>query len=216
MPKLKGPRGYTQAALVLVYLAHGYPNTRSVSKREITEFIRQYYPDVPDVQEGRHLAAQKGWFIVAGGRDNKDVVLKRDEYKLMSLKKPYPGFTHRKIEMEEEDWEKIKKRYNYRCATRGSKEGRPHLHWPNTKTKLQKAHKDPNKDLGPGNIIPQCQKCNRADRNNWVYDNKGRVIKLANPQVIKRSDRKVRWEVYRILYEEFNGVNSISKEASDE
>ena len=66
---------------------------------------------------------------------------------------------------------------------------------------------DPNKPLVPGNIIPQCEKCNRADRNNWVYDERGRVIKLANPDVIKRSDKEVRWRVYKILYEEFNGRN---------
>jgi hypothetical protein len=51
---------------------------------------------------------------------------------------------------------------------------------------------DPNKPLIAGNIIPQCQKCNRGDRNRWVYDEKGRVIKLANPQVIKTCDKEVR------------------------
>jgi len=32
-------------------------------------------------------------------------------------------------------------------------------------------------------------------------------MKLANPNVIKRSDEKIRWKVYKILYEEFKGVN---------
>ncbi len=215
LPKLKTKRGYTQAALVLVYLAQGYPRTRPVSKPELTEFIRQYYPDVPDVQEGRHLAAQRGWFIAAGGRDNKDVRLKRDEYQLVTLERPYPAFHEHRVE-DTGDWEELKRQYGYRCATCGSEEGKPHLHWPNTITKLQMAHKDPNKPLVPGNMIPQCQKCNRADTNNWVYDDRGRVIKLANPSVIKKSDREIRWRVYKILYEEFHGVNPISREAPDE
>jgi len=54
-----------------------------------------------------------------------------------------------------------------------------------------KSHMDPNKPLVPGNIIPQCQKCNRGDRNRWVYDDKGRVIKVANPNVINFCDLDV-------------------------
>jgi len=216
LPSLTDKQGnYTKDALVLVYLAQGYPNTRKVSKGELTQFIRRYDEGVRDVQQARHLAAQEGWFIVSGGRGNRleGEILKRGEYKLVSLEKPYPGFRrHRAEEVEEaeeeiseEDWEELKKEYGYRCATCGSEEGKPHLHWPNVITKLQKAHMDPNKPLVRGNIIPQCQICNRADRNNWVYDEKGRVIALANPQVIERSDIEVRWGVYKILYEEFGG-----------
>jgi len=64
---------------------------------------------------------------------------------------------------------------------------------------------DPNKPLLAGNIIPQCQKCNRGDRNRWIYDEKGRVIRIANPGVIKACDRKVRIGLYKILYREFGG-----------
>ena len=122
------------------------------------------------------------------------------------MEKPYPAFKGHRIE-ETGEWENLKKQYGYRCVTCGSEEGKPNIHWSNTITRLQKAHKDPNKPLVAGNIIPQCEKCNRASRNNWVYDERGRVIKLANPNVIKRSDKEVRWKVYEILYEEFNGRN---------
>jgi len=207
LPKLTASNGkYTKDALVLVYLAQGYPNTKKVSKEELTQFIRKYYPNVPDVQQARHLGAQKGWFIAAGGRDNKNIVLLRGEYQLISLETPYPAFHGHRVE-KKVDWEELKKQYKYRCATCGSKEGEPNIHWPNTITRLQKSHMDPNKPLVPGNIIPQCQKCNRADRNNWVYDERGRVIKLANPNVIKRSDKEIKWKVYKILYEEFEGKN---------
>ena len=60
LPKLTDTKGnYTKDALVLVYLSQDYPKTKSVSKGELTQFIRQYYPDVADVQQARHLAAQK-------------------------------------------------------------------------------------------------------------------------------------------------------------
>lgn len=205
LPKLTDKEGnYTKDALVLVYLAQGYPKTKSVSKVELTQFIHQYYPD--DVQQARHLGAQRGWFIVSGARGNKHVPLKYGEYQLITLEKPYPAFKEHRIE-ETDEWENLKKQYGYRCATCGSEEGKTHLHWPNTITKLQIAHKDPNKSLVASNIIPQYDKCNRADRNNWVYDERGRVIKLANPNVIKRPDKEVRWEVYKILYKEFKGRN---------
>jgi len=204
LPRLTGTKGYTKDALILTYLSQGYPKTRAISKGELTQFIRQYYPDTNDVQQARHLGAQKGWFIASGGRDNKDVVLQRGEYQLVSLEKPYPGFHGHRVERTV-DWERLKANYGHRCVTCGSREGEPNIHWPNTITKLQQSHMDPNKPLVAGNIIPQCQKCNRADRNNWVYDERGRVIKLANPNIIKRSDREIRWKVYRILYEEFKG-----------
>ncbi len=208
LPKLTDTKGkYTKDALVLVYLAQGYPNTKGVSKGELTQFIRQYYPDVADVQQARHLGAQKGWFIVSGTRGNKHTTLDYGEYQLVSLEKPYPAFVGQKREEVDINWEKIKERYGDRCATCGSEEGKPNIHWPNSLTQLQKSHKDPNKPLYSENIIPQCQFCNRAYRNYWVFDDKGRVRRLANPSVIMKSDEKVRWEVYKILYKEFNGRN---------
>ena len=208
LPKLSVKGKYTKDALVLVYLARNYPKTKKVSKEELTGFIRQYYPDTADVQQARHLASQKGWYIASGTRGNsiKAHKLKYGEYKLISLKKPYPGFIPGRRE-ETINWEEIKKRYGYRCATCGSKEGEENFHWPGTITRLVKAHKDPSKPLTPDNIIPRYEKCDRADRNNWVYDERGRVIKIANPKIIKRCDEEVQWEVYRILYNKFKGKN---------
>ena len=57
------------------------------------------------------------------------------------------------------------------------------------------------------NIIPQCQKCNRADRNKWIYDNKGRVVKLANAFVLKSCSESVQRCAYKILYKKYNGKN---------
>ena len=208
MPKLyTGSGNFTKDALVLIYLSIGYPKTRKVSKTELTKFIRNYHPDTNDVQQARHLGAQAGWWIVAGGRDNIVLKIERGAYQLYKLEEPYPNFKKGHRVSDTSDWEEIKARYGYRCATCGSREGEPHLHWPGTRTVLEKAHKDPNKPLVAGNIIPQCQKCNRGDRNRWVYDDKGRVIKLADANFVRNFDKSVRWKIYRILYKEFNGKN---------
>ena len=206
IPNLKNNKGfYTKEALILIYLSQNYPKTQKATKEELTQFIRKYYPNTNDVQQARHLGAQKGWWILAGGRDNIVLSLKRGEYQLYTLKKPYPGFKFSRRDAKVLDWDDIKKRYSYRCGTCGSKEGKPHFHWPQTKTKLQQAHKNPEQPLDNKNTIPQCQKCNRADRNKWVYDDKGRVVKLANATVLKRCSKHVQKEAYRILYKKYKG-----------
>lgn len=204
LPSLKRGKQLSLNALVLVYLSLDYPNTRVVTKEELTEFVRQYFPNINDVQQGRHLGAQAGFYIAAGGRDDFEQ-LSRGTYKLVTLERPYPGFTKERRQNTISDWDSIKQEYQYRCATCGSKEGEANFMWPNAITKLQKAHMDPQLELSSDNVIPQCQKCNQADRNRWVYDKKGRVIKLADASVIKACSEEVQYEVYRLLYKKYGG-----------
>lgn len=202
MPNLRRGRQFTKDALVLVFLARNYPNTPIVSKQELTDFIRQYYPDVNDVQQARHLAAQKGWYILSGTRkDNESLGMKPGDYKLKTLEDSYPGFTHeRRAFLEGDDYfEHLKAAYDYRCATCGSKEGEPHRYWKNTITYLQKGHMNPSKPLEAGNIIPQCEKCNRADRNYWIYDDKGRVVGIANEKVVDGCSKDMQKRIYERL-----------------
>lgn len=200
LPKLYDKnKNFTKDALTLVYLAYNYPDTRKVTKTELTNFIRTFYPEVNDVQQARHLGAQKGWWILAGGRDNIVLSLKSGEYQLYTLEQAYPSFKNDHRYTQTEDWEEIKLFYGNRCATCGSQENQPNHHWRETKTKLQQGHMNPKKPLVAGNIIPQCQKCNQADRDRWIYDEKGRVIKIANPNVIKMCDEDVQLAVFQIL-----------------
>jgi DNA-directed RNA polymerase subunit RPC12/RpoP len=206
LPKLKNGNGYTKDALVLVYL---YKNIgKSVSKEELTSFIKQYYSNVNDVQQARHLGQQKGWFILSGTRgdiESKEYKIKAGEYMLVTLEKHYPNFTNLRRDYNETEsfWEQMKKEYNYRCATCGSEEGKPNIHYPSSITKLQKGHKDPTKQLTKDNTIPQCEKCNRADRNYFIYDNKGRVIQIANPNVVLRSPIQVQLDTLKHLINKF-------------
>jgi hypothetical protein len=208
LPHLYSNKQYTKDALTLVYLAHGYPNTNVVSKEELTHFIKNYYPNTNDVQQARHLSAQKGWYILSGTRkDNfNNNMLKAGEYKLLTLEKPYPSFNAMKrVDLFDDDyWAKLLIEYSDRCATCGSKNGERSYKWSNVITFLQKGHMDPTKQLEPGNIIPQCESCNRADLNNWIYNKKGRVVAVANPRIIERSNTKVQKEIYLILKDKFD------------
>jgi hypothetical protein len=62
---------------------------------------------------------------------------------------------------------------------------------------------DPSKPLEIGNIIPQCDKCNRGDRNRWVYDEKGRVIKIADPRVVLSCSKETKLKIYELLKKEY-------------
>ena len=120
------------------------------------------------------------------------------------MERPYPNFKGHGIESSG-DWGKIKQQYGNRCVTCGSEEGKRNLNWTDTITKLQQAHIDPFKPLVEGNIIPQCQKCNRAYRDFWVFDERGRVRGIAKPAVIKKCNEKVKRGIYKIVYNEFKG-----------
>lgn len=208
LPNLLRGDNYTKDALVLVYLAQGYPNTTVISKTELTEFIKIYYPDTNDVQQARHLGAQKGWFILSGTRnDNTSINIPAGSYKLDSLEKCYAGFTaERRVELYTGDyWENLKKSYGYKCACCGSEEGKKHRYWKNIVVTLQKGHKDPSKPLEEGNIIPQCESCNRPDRNYWIYDDKGRVISISNEKIIDTCSDTVQKAIYTRLYYKFHG-----------
>ena len=203
LPSLKDSKGdYTRDALVLVYLAQNYPQTKSVSKRELTDFIRHFYPNTADVQQARHLGMQKGWYIVSGTRHNAD--LEPGKYQLLSLEKPYPAFrSQRRVGIPYADFEALLSQYGFRCATCGAKEGEPMYQYPSVITKLMEAHIDPQKPPVAGNTIPQCQMCNRAYRNWWVFDNRGRVVAMSNPEVILRSSKEVQLKVYYLLRKKF-------------
>ncbi|NVM19612.1 MAG: hypothetical protein HWN80_18055 [Candidatus Lokiarchaeota archaeon] len=210
LPRLKTGTKFTKNALVLVYLYKKI--NQKISKTELTSFMKIYYPDTNEVQQARHLAAQGGWYILSGTRGDievKKLGIKNGEYQLISLKEHYPKFTHmrRESNVSEDEWEQLKKHYDHRCATCGSKEGELNIHYPSSTTKLQKGHMNPNKPLTINNMIPQCEKCNRPDRNYFEYDKKGRVVRIADPRFILKSDKKIQKKVFEFLKLKFDKEN---------
>lgn len=211
MPKLRNKDGtYTKDALVLVRLAKSYPNTEVISKEQITNFIQKYYPQTNDVQQARHLSMQKGWNILSGQRGDKDIENEKipaGSYKLISLETPYSAFAQERREGFSGDFDEVKRMYGYHCATCGSKETNEHLFRKGVIVKLQKGHMNPSAPLVEGNIIPQCQVCNRGDRNRWIYDKTGRVIEIAETNdgirvvktFLKNSSSQVKGEILSFL-----------------
>ena len=199
LPGLFKSNNITKDALTLVYLYSKI--NQGVSKDELTAFIKQYYPNTNDVQQARHLAAQKGWYILSGTRGDADSGLKNGEYKLVSIEIPYPEFTsgRRKLSIDTGDWGTLKENYNNRCATCGSKEGEKHYYNPSLITQLQKGHMDPNLPIDIGNIIPQCSWCNRAYRNYFCFDETGRVSAINDPNFILKSNIEVQKKMFQLL-----------------
>jgi len=202
LPELKCGNNFTKNALVLIYLYKKF--NHKVSKTELTKFVKKYYPDTNDVQQGRHLGAQYGWYILSRTREDLEAIklgLSSGEYQFISLECHHPNFTpmRRETNVSEEAWEQLKEDYNFRCATCGSKEGEPNFHYPSSITKLHRGHMNPDKSASLNNIIPQCEKCNRPDRNYFEYNRKGRVVKIADPKFIRKSDEKIQKEMYEIL-----------------
>lgn len=200
LPHLKWGGKYTEKALALICLSENYPNTKPVSKEELTEFIHAYRPDLKkDIQAGRHLGKQEGFYITTGTRG--DSKIEKGSYKLETLEKTFPKFNpdRRGASIDDTFWRNLKKQYNYRCACCGSREGEPHRYNSCTITKLQKGHKNPNLPLDVKNIIPQCQICNQPDLNNWEYNDEGRVIGIAKAEVIDRCPNELKKEIFKLL-----------------
>lgn len=202
MPNLLSGGKYTINSLVLIYLYSRLG--KIVSKQELTEFLKSMGVDSNDVQQARHLAQQAGWYILSGTRGDsecKDLGITPGKYMLKTVIEPYPSYKQlkRTESLNVDSWEQLKSMYNYRCATCGSKEGEKNFLYSASNTTLQQGHKDPSKPLTLDNVIPQCQFCNRASRNYFVFDNKGRVEKINDPQFVLRSNKEIQKEMLKIL-----------------
>lgn len=102
LPSLRKPGGFTQSAIALIglYSALG----KRVTKSELTDFVRQYVSGADDLQEGRHLATQRGWYIVSSARNDPGTEgWARDTYSLRSIKEAFPGWEDPQAKAS--DWE---------------------------------------------------------------------------------------------------------------
>lgn len=137
-----------------------------------------------DSQHLRHIRREKGIRIAKHGRN---------EYHLEDLRLG-KAFSNRHKGVEAATFAEIKAAYGYRCATCGAKEGELH-HLPQYRESkepviLHQGHMNPHEPLEAGNIIPQCQFCNRAYRNWVVFDRNGRVVGVSDWTFVLKSIRK--------------------------
>ena len=205
VPKLRHSNGrYVKNALTLVYLARNYPDTEAVSKQELTDFIRIFFPEVTDCQQGRHLGAQFGYNILSSERgEMKPPQGMKDCYKLVNLTQTHSYYDSSRRKNKLDSWEEILVEYDYCCATCGSEEGKPNRYNANAITSLQKAHRNPRLPLDQNNIIPQCSHCNGCLKDNWVFDATGKPYAIANPKVIHYSSEDTQYEVFKELANKF-------------
>ncbi|UEC01941.1 HNH endonuclease signature motif containing protein [Burkholderia vietnamiensis] len=184
---------YNNRALQLVYLRIHLREL--VSREDITEFVRLFNPDVSGDQQPRHLAYD-GWDVRLAGKAKETFdgnPVPNGFNVLASTEAPKPTFLKTNLKrlgkVKASDWVSLQAAYDHKCATCGE---------PN-EGKLEKGHMHPGKPLEMGNIIPMCGKCNNWAGNRLVFDENGRVIALATPDLVSASDDQVQHEIYRML-----------------
>ena len=201
------PAENTNAAYQLIYLFHfmGKP----VHKDAISAFVQAQNPNASGDQQVRHLGAQKGFCVIYNGATYNGIKVNRGYYCLFTLEKPNPAWENkqdaRAIAVSTNDFDTLKKNYNYCCATCGAKEGSIHRYTGRLVT-LQKGHCNPNLPLEAGNIIPQCEYCNQnIYKNDFIFTLEGRPQSINNPRYILKSSESVQKEMLALLLEKFGG-----------
>ena len=170
---------------------------REVDKNEMSSLAKRDMPRLAPDQQVRHLK-QDGWCLIGS----------RGKHQLDPFN-PSPEFRNRSVRgrarLEASSFEELKKAYSFRCATCGAQEGRPDPRYGDDRVQLQQGHRDPSKsgsDLQ--NIIPQCQFCNQAYRDDYEFDERGRVRAVASPAPVKRAPKAVQRRILEELLQVFD------------
>lgn len=161
---------------------------RHVHKDEVSRAVRLVFPDAAADQQVRHLK-RDGWSIESDGKGGH----KSNPYK------PSPEYVNelarRKGRIGASSFDELKTVYGSRCATCGAREGHPDPRYGDDLVKLQQGHQDPAKPINNDNVLPQCQFCNRAYKNDFAFDDKGRVRAIASVAPVRRASAAVRKQV---------------------
>lgn len=195
------PAAGSNKALHLIYL-HKYIGTL-VHKDTVSAFVRSVNPRAGADQQVRHLAAD-GWYVLNRGNViNENENVPNGYHMLRDVTTVKPDFLHRRLRrvgrVAATTFEELKAVYDFRCATCGNREGAAPLLNPDGVVELQQGHMHPGQPLMLNNTIPQCQYCNQTYRDNFVFDQNGRITALYNANFVLRSDRAVQTEIQRLL-----------------
>ena len=177
-----------------------------VHKDLISRFVMTYIPDAGLDQQVRHLGSQKYWYILNRGAriPNSDEKVPSGYHYLFTLNSPNPKAIEERLKragrLAAHSFEELKMVFDYRCASCGLKEGTT-IPRSNQVVVLQQGHMDPSKPLTLDNTIPQCQFCNQPAKNNFIYDENGRVKAVYNPSFILESPLNVQKSIYELLRE---------------
>lgn len=196
------PKIGSASALWLVYLKKH--EGKLVHKDTISEFVSSVNPEFGKDQQVRHLAS-KGWYILNKGDkiQKEDKTIPSGYHMLVTTESPKPSFLWKELKragrVSAKNFEQLKITYGLRCATCGSEEGKPHLLEPTQRTKLQQGHMNPHKSLSLENSIPQCQICNQTYQDDFVFNDKGRVVAVASARPVLKADKEVKLQIKNLL-----------------
>ena len=192
--KVRLPNWPRYKAIHLAMLIH-YEGS-FVHKDDVSDAVQRQFPKAGRDQQVRHLK-RNGWNIESDGQGNHRI---RDPFN------PSPEFINlrarRQGRIAATDFEEIVRSFGNRCATCGATKGEPDPRYGNDIISLQKGHMNPNKPDDLSNIIPQCPFCNQAYKDDYVFDEKGRVKSVASIGPIKRASRAVQ----QMIYEHLKGI----------
>ena len=167
---------------------------REVHKDEISDAVRREFPDAARDQQVRHLK-RDGWNIETGKEPGSH---RLDPYTASPTLQIDQA--RRRAVLHDEDFNERKIAFGFRCATCGASEGEPDPRYGGDKVELQQGHRDPHKPSDDHeNIIPQCANCNRAYKDHFVFDEKGRVRAVASVDPVKRASKSVRRKIFEFL-----------------
>ena len=192
---VKLPKRRTYKGIWLAMLMHY--SGGEVHKDHISDAVRREFPNAARDQQVRHLK-RDGWNLQGEGGTHQ-----LDFYRPSST---YQNDVVRRTSLDRGDFEEIKRAFSSCCATCGAREGMLDVRYTSEPVKLQRGHMDPHKPGNdPGNVIPQCQFCNRAYRSDFTFDSKGRVRAIADLGPVKRASMAVRRKVLDWLRKDFAG-----------
>jgi len=180
------PKKNSQKAETLLFL---YRNMGKIIKKEDAEkhVFKKLNSQPKDLQSLRHLGKQDGFNILQGGQKYGADMLRRGEYVLVDFSQTNPFWNFSRRDEGDLDWDSLKKKYQYSCATCGAVEGKKHRYTKQVVI-LEKGHMDPSKSMSDDNIIPQCKDCNKVAKNDLVFDQYGRVRKMTIEGILKRQN----------------------------
>jgi len=169
---------------------------REVHKDEISKLAQRDLKGAGADQQVRHLK-RDGWNI-----GDKPGLHQLYPYKPSS--EWANASAQKTARLKAGSFSELKDAYGGRCATCGAREGMPDPRYGDQEVMLQQGHQDPSR---PGddkrNIIPQCQYCNQAYRDDYAFDNKGRVYAVASVRPVKRAHKSVQRKILDWLTHHF-------------
>ena len=144
-----------------------------ITQESIVKYMAKYTESNDPCQMYRHF--NKFFVLQSDNNEFKsygyDGNYTSGSYVLWSITEPKPfNIVNRDI-LDENVWNNIKIKHDYKCQLCGSIEGQPHMLNPSSATKLEKGHVQPHLPLSETNCVPHCHICNKQIKNDYYLEN---------------------------------------------